>query len=355
MDLTLGQSTPESPPPKPHQMTVPTRTRRARDVPSRTPASVTRLVEANLSLVNQVVFQVGGGFPRHVRPQDLVDAAALGLVEAAQRFDDSLGVPFRSFAVQRMRGAVMDAVRDTDWAPRSVRSAARRIERIEQELAAQLGRAPEPTDVAEALGISEVEFNRIKARVFRSVVLALEQTVSDGAGESHPISDLLADSNPGPLAQLEESELRAYLRDALACLPERQRIVVLGYFIEGRSSEELATFLDVSESRVSQIRTEALANLRRGLVKQYGTGGDRVAAELDLRDPPRSGQPESREGSVSRDRPESIVKRRQANYADRIAAASRPMDRIDGSGVPHSDEGFLCEVTRVVDHLELGA
>lgn len=317
-------------------MTATARVKPPKDVPSRTPASVTRLIESNLSLVNQVVFQIGGGFPKHVRSEELVDAAALGLVEAAQRFDESRGVPFRSYAVQRIRGAVMDAVRKSDWAPRSVRSAARRMERAEQALAAKLGRAPDPEETADALGISAAEYNRIRDRAFRSVVLALEQSVADSRGHPQPISEVLAETGPGPLAQLEEAELRAYLRDALACLPERQRIVVLGYFIEGRTSEELAAFLDVTESRVSQIRTEALANLRRGLESQYtGADADRPE-ELDLRD-----------------RPTSIVERRQANYAARISSASRPGDRLEGSEGPTSDEAFLRGVACVVDRLEL--
>jgi RNA polymerase sigma factor FliA len=316
-------------------MTAQPRTTPTNDVPSRTPTSVRTLIESNLSLVNHVVFQVGGGFPRHVRSEELVDAAALGLVEAAQRFDESRGVPFRSYAVQRIRGAVIDAVRKTDWAPRSVRSAARRMDRIEHQLAGELGRSPDPSETARALGISDVEYDRIRNRAFRSVVLALEQSVSDDRGQSQAISEVLADAAPGPLAQLEESELRSYLRDALACLPERQRIVVLGYFIEGRSSDELAKFLNVTESRVSQIRTEALANLRRGLESQYGYGDSDDLDELDLRD-----------------QPASIVERRQANYAERIAAASRPEERLDGSSRPNSDEDFLREVTRVVDRLE---
>ncbi len=232
----------------------------------------TVLIEDNLDLVNHIVFQVAVHFPRHVDRDDLARAGALGLVEAARRFDDSVGVPFQRFAAQRIRGAIIDAVRAADWAPRSVRALARRLDATEQRLASELGRTPTMDEKSEALGVSKDELYRLQDRLFRSVVLAFDHLVTDGPEEELTLVDVIEDSSVvEPAAELEKRELHAYLRDALALLSERHRLVVVGYFLEERTSEDLARFLGVTESRISQMRTEALAILKRGIVAQYDT------------------------------------------------------------------------------------
>src|SRR6478736_6675048 len=133
-----------------------------------------KLIEQHLPLVRHVVFQVAVSFPRHVDREELATAGALGLVEAAGRFDESRGVPFDRFAAQRIRGAILDAVRAADWAPRSVRNLARKLEAVEQRLATELGRVPNPDETAEALGMTPAELARLPEKMFRSVVLALE-------------------------------------------------------------------------------------------------------------------------------------------------------------------------------------
>src|SRR6478672_2670455 len=126
---------------------------------------LSRLIEQNLPLVKHIVFQVAVHFPRHVDRDELARAGALGLVEAARRYDDSRGVPFDRFAAQRIRGAILDAVRAADWAPRSVRAVARRLESIEQRLASNLGRVPNPDETAEALGLSRDALRRLQDRL----------------------------------------------------------------------------------------------------------------------------------------------------------------------------------------------
>ena len=244
------------------------------------PEHVTRLIEENLELVNHIVFQVAVHFPRHVDREELARAGALGLVEAAQRFDDSKGVPFQRFAARRIRGAIIDAVRAADWAPRSVRSLARRLDATEQRLASGLGRAPVIGETAEALGMTRDELHRLRDRLFRSVILAFDHLVTEGPDEELTLVDVIEDvRSVEPAAELEKRELHAYLRDAIALLPERQRLVVVGYFLQEKTSQELARFLGVTESRVSQMRTEALEALRLGIEAQYRT--DPVAAECD--------------------------------------------------------------------------
>ncbi len=270
----------------------------------RTQAEVTALVEEHLALVNHVVFQVAVHFPRHVDRDELARAGALGLVEAAKRYDESRGVPFNRFAAQRIRGAIIDGVRAADWAPRSVRALARRLDQVEQSLASQLGRVPSLTETAEALEISREELDRLRDRLFRSVVLAFDSLVGDADDDELTLVDVLTDrSVMEPSEELESRELHAYLRDAVQLLPERHRLVVVGYFIEERTSQDLARFLGVTESRVSQMRTEALNLLRQGIEAQYDQDADRAPAE-------------------------GLVARRRAAYADAISEASVWGDRI---------------------------
>src|SRR5215471_15098002 len=124
-----------------------------------------KLIEQHLPLVNHVVLQVAVHFPRYVDRQELARAGALGLVEAARRFDESRGVPFDRFAARRIRGAILDCVRAADWAPRSVRTLARRLESVEQRLATELGRVPSANEMAAALGMTDAELARLQDRL----------------------------------------------------------------------------------------------------------------------------------------------------------------------------------------------
>lgn len=259
-------------------------------------------IEQYLPLVRHIVFQVAVHFPRHVDREELARAGTLGLVEAAQRYDEGRGVPFQRFAAQRIRGAILDAVRASDWAPRSVRNLARTLERTSSQLATDLGRRPTDGEVAEAMSTTPEQLARLQARIHRSVVLALDHHVTD-ADEDSTLGELVMDLvNPEPSEELERRELLAYLRDAIRLLPERHRLVVIGYFIESRTSADLARFLGVTESRVSQLRSEAIEMLRDGIAAQYGTV-----------DPT---------GSLRADR-------RRATFAAALAGSSEWRDRLD--------------------------
>jgi RNA polymerase sigma factor for flagellar operon FliA len=226
-------------------------------------------IEQYLPLVRHIVFQVAVHFPRHVDREELARAGTLGLVEAAQRYDESRGVPFQRFAAQRIRGAILDAVRASDWAPRSVRNLARTLEHTAARLMTDLGRRPTTDEVAAAMSTTPEQLLRLQDRIHRSVVLALDHHVTD-AEEDSTLGELVMDLvNPEPSEALEERELLGYLRDAVRLLPERHRLVVIGYFLDGRTSTDLARFLGVTESRVSQLRSEAIAMLRDGIEAQY--------------------------------------------------------------------------------------
>lgn len=272
------------------------------------------MIEDNLPLVKHIVFQVAVHFPRHVDRDELARAGALGLVEAARRYDEARGVPFERFAAQRIRGAILDAVRAADWAPRSVRNLARKLENAEQRLATELGRVPNKEEMAEALGMSQGELNRLQDRMFRSVVLALEHETADEVEKDLTLVDVLVDEQSvEPSAELETRELHGYLRDAISLLPERHRLVVVGYFLEGRTSQDLADFLGVTESRISQLRSESLLMLQEGIEAQY------------LSDSPDPSEVSGR------------VARRKATYAKGIADASDFADRMELINLIESD------------------
>jgi RNA polymerase sigma factor for flagellar operon FliA len=226
------------------------------------------VIEQHLPLVRHIVFQVAVRFPRHVDREELARAGALGLVEAARRYDGARGVPFEHFAAQRIRGAILDAVRSADWAPRSVRTLARTLEETNQHLASALGRSPTLDEVAGALSTTPEQVAHLQDRIHRSVVLALDHHRAEG-DESQTLADTVLDAGLQPSEMLERRELHAYVRDAVRLLPERLRLIVIGYFLEGRSSGELARFLGVTESRISQLRTEALQLLRGAINAQY--------------------------------------------------------------------------------------
>jgi RNA polymerase sigma factor for flagellar operon FliA len=267
---------------------------------------MTELIEQHLPLVKHVVFQVAVHFPRHVDREELARAGALGLVEAARRYDESRGVPFERFAAQRIRGSILDAVRSADWAPRSVRNLARKLENVEQQLATDLGRVPTIGEMAEALGMTREELARLQDRMFRSVVLALDHYVAEDDEEDLTLVDVLCDRTTlEPSEELESRELHSYLRDAVGLLPERHQLVIVGYFLEGKTSQELAAFLGVTESRISQLRSEALGMLREGIEAQY------LAPEQDVPEP------------VGR------AARRKATYASAVASASTWKTRLD--------------------------
>jgi RNA polymerase sigma factor for flagellar operon FliA len=238
-------------------------------------------IEAALPLVGAIVSSMAASWPRHVERAELELAGILGLVEAAGRFDPESGTPFDAFARRRISGAILDAVRRRDWAPRSVRAAERNADRAERTLASTLRRTPTLEEIAAEAGMSVGELTELRSRVRRASVVSLDAPSAnrDGRGGESPtdLNDMLFDPDQSdPAEEVEAAELRAMLRDALTLMPERHRLVVVGYFLEGRTSAELATLLGVTESRISQLRKEALELLRGGLEGQFDTDATTV-------------------------------------------------------------------------------
>jgi RNA polymerase sigma factor for flagellar operon FliA len=230
-------------------------------------ATIDQLVRTHLPLVGHIVRETLARVPSYVSRDDLVSAGMYALAVSARSFDPDRGVPFGRFAAIRIRGALTDELRSMDWASRAVRGRARSIESVRSELAATLGRGATRDEVAQALGISPAEVDSADADVQRASVLSLQSLdTEDGAA-------LLPSAGGTPEATIMLREQIGYLRDAIAELPERLRTVVEQYFFEQRKMADIAADFGVTESRVSQMRGEALTLLRaavRGMDEPAG-------------------------------------------------------------------------------------
>lgn len=227
--------------------------------------TVEELVHTHLPLVGHVVRETLQRVPGHIHRDDLVSAGMAALVGAARSFDPARGVAFGSYAVTRVRGALVDELRGHDWASRSVRRRARELEETRAGLTMRLGRRATDAEVASAHGLSVEEVTRSDRDVNRASVLSLQ-----GFGET-PIDDLLPTTVPSPEEACEKAEQATFLAAAVAELPERLRTVVEGYFLSERPMAEIATELGVTESRISQMRAEALVLLREVLDRAFET------------------------------------------------------------------------------------
>ncbi|HET7388207.1 MAG TPA: FliA/WhiG family RNA polymerase sigma factor [Nocardioidaceae bacterium] len=223
------------------------------------PAEVDDLVRRSLPLVGHLVREMLSRVPGHVSRDDLMSAGMVALVQAAQAFDPSRGVSFSGYASTRIRGAVVDELRGLDWASRSVRRRAREIDEARNRLTATLGRSASDAEVAAALGIGRAEIDAHHEDMSRAAVMSLQ-----GFGEEG-IDDILPARGLTPVDVLEQRERIGYLHDAVENLPERLRTVVEGYFFADRPMAELAEELGVSESRISQLRAEAIVLLKGAL------------------------------------------------------------------------------------------
>jgi RNA polymerase sigma factor FliA len=227
-----------------------------------------RLVVAYSPLVKYVAGRMGSGLPAHVEEADLISYGLGGLITAIQRFDPSREIKFETYAITRIRGAIIDELRTLDWVPRSVRARAREFERVNMKLEAKLQRAPTDAEMARELSISVQDFQDALVQISNSTIVALDElwNVSDASGDQVSLLDTIADSSaPDPQAVVDESELRDRIADAIAALPEREKLVVALYYYENLTLREIGEVLGVTESRVSQLHTKAVLRLRSKL------------------------------------------------------------------------------------------
>jgi RNA polymerase sigma factor for flagellar operon FliA len=279
------------------------------------------LVKANIPLVHYAVAEIAAKIPRHVSRDDLISAAMAGLAQAARNFDVERGIAFDRYASTRIRGALLDELRSCDWASRSVRSRARQVQNAVEELQSSLGRTPTNAEIAKHLGSDISAVEAVTEDVHRAVVLNYDSMVVDGGAE-----EILPSDQRSPDAILVERERQSYLHDAIDALPDRLKHVVEGYFFQERPMKELADELGVTESRVSQMRAEALELLKDGMNSQL--------------DP---------EVIVDEDRPTQRIARRKQAYFDAIASNSNYRDRLDANpaqrrgrfGVPEAEAASI--------------
>jgi RNA polymerase sigma factor for flagellar operon FliA len=226
-----------------------------------------RLILTYAPLVKYVAGRLGSGLPAHVDEGDLVSYGLLGLISAIERYDPERDIKFETYAMARIKGAIIDELRALDWVPRSVRSRAREIERAIGELEARLGRAPTDEEIAQKIGISVDELEESLTDISRSSIAALDELWSaTGEGDQVSLLDTIEDtSGPRPAEALDETELREALADAIARLPEREKLVVTLYYYEELTLREIGEVLGVTESRVSQLHTKAVLRLKARL------------------------------------------------------------------------------------------
>jgi RNA polymerase sigma factor FliA len=225
-------------------------------VPTETLPQNDELIESHMALVGHIVRETMVRLPAHVHRDDLTSAGCIALVQAARGFDAERGVPFARYAATRIRGAILDELRSIDWASRSVRRRARDLDETRSRLANALGRVPSDAEVASALGMTLEEIAANDEDIARAQVLSI-----DGSPDN-PYAESLASNTPSPEQMIEHRERLTYMVEAVAELPERLRIVVQEYFLNERPMAEIAETLGVSESRVSQMRAEALVLLK---------------------------------------------------------------------------------------------
>ena len=236
-------------------------------------------VLANIPLVEHIVNRVAASLPSTYSRDDLVQNGILGLIAATMRFDPNAGVTFASFAGRRIEGAVIDSLRRADWAPRSVRRFERRLSTVE---VASDGTRASVAETARKLGVEADQLDRIRRDIARSRLESLDRPV-DTDGTSASLAETIGDDATEVDDLLGDQELVGYLRRGVTLLPERHRMVIVGYFFEGRTMTELGELLGVSQSRASQIKDDALKLLRAGLADAYPESTPRVEGRLSGR------------------------------------------------------------------------
>ena len=211
-------------------------------------------------VVDRLNLQPSGG----VSYDDLISQAIVGLIEAIDRYDPTRGVKFNTFAYYRIRGAVMDMLRELDWMPRSLRAKGNDIVNAIARLEGELGRPPSDEEVAAAMGISIDRFNEIAQEVGGSSLMSMDETIEQDDGENHlPVGDMIADDNAlSPEDFAANQDQRRVLAEAIDSLPENERLVISLYYHDGLTLKEIGKVLGVTESRVCQMHSKAILRLR---------------------------------------------------------------------------------------------
>lgn len=225
-----------------------------------------QLILAYAPLVKYVASRVASGLPQSVDGADLVSYGMFGLIDAIEKFDPARGYKFETYAIARIKGAILDELRSIDWVPRSVRAKARSVERAYGKLEAELHRTPTDAELAAELRMTEEQYQQTLNQISFVGIAALDEMLAGGErGEATTLGETIPDKADGPAAVIEHHEMRRLVARTITQLPDRERTVLTLYYYEGLTLNEIGQVLGVTESRVCQIHTKAVLHLRARL------------------------------------------------------------------------------------------
>lgn len=229
-----------------------------------------QLVNQYAPLVKRIAFHLMAKLPASVQVDDLIQNGMLGLLDALGRYEEGLGAQFETYAVQRIRGSMLDGLRENDWLPRGVRREMRRVEATIHKLEHEHGRTPSERELADALGMALDDYQKLLQEARGHQLIYLED-LSD-SGDDDYLDRHLASPEPDPLAALEDASMRAALVKAIGALPEREKLMMALYYEQDLNLREIGEVMGVTESRVCQLHSQAIARLRAVIVGDGGEG-----------------------------------------------------------------------------------
>lgn len=230
-----------------------------------------KLLMEYAQMVKYIAHRIAVNLPASVDRNDLISAGIMGLIKSVETFEPERGFKFETFAGHKIRGAILDELRGLDWVPRSVRQKSREMQRVYARLENSLGRAPYDDEVCEDLKITIEEFEGILYDITPTTIISLEEAMPDRSTDSKELRIIDTIEDPGsqnPLKEMGFAEIKNILKDAIAGLPEKEKLVIALYHYEELTLKEIGVVLDISESRVSQIHSKAILKLRSRLLQK---------------------------------------------------------------------------------------